>query len=53
MTGIKILIGRLRWFKEAKLIDMILDKCIFQNRVSLISVTYVVGTDWPHGGNIM
>ena len=26
--------------------DMILDKCIFQNRFSLISVTYVVGTFW-------
>ena len=32
MTGVLILMGRLRRFKEAKLIDMILDKCIFQNR---------------------
>ena len=26
--------------------DTNLDKCIFQNRFSLISVTYVVGTYW-------
>ena len=25
---------------------MIRDKCIFQNKFSLISVTYVVGTRW-------
>ena len=32
MTGILILIGRLRCFKEVTLMDMILDKFIFQNR---------------------
>ena len=32
--GIIILIERLRCFKEAKLMDMILDKCIFRNRFS-------------------
>ena len=32
--AILILIGRLRGFKEAKLMDMLLDKCVFQNRFS-------------------
>ena len=30
VTGILVLIGGLRCSKEAKLMDMILDKCIFQ-----------------------
>ena len=34
--------------KRGKLMDTILIKCIFQKRVSLISVTFVVGT---HRGN--
>ena len=53
MTGILILIGRLRFYKEAKLMDMLLDKSIFHNRVR-----YVVGAHWnciievlPHRGN--
>ena len=32
MTDILILIGSLRCIKEAKLMDMVLDNCIFQNR---------------------
>ena len=32
VTGIQILIGSLRCLKEAKAMDMVLVKCIFQNR---------------------
>ena len=31
MTGILILIGSLKYMKEAKKMDMIVDKCKFQN----------------------
>ena len=38
--------GSLRCLKEAQTMEMILDKCKFENSLSLFSVTYVVGTHW-------
>ena len=44
MTGIIIPIGSLRFLKEAKSMDMILDLSVNFNIVFLFSVTDVVGT---------
>ena len=37
---------QIEMFKRGKTMDMILVKYIFQNRFTLISVTYVGGTHW-------